>query len=313
MSKLIKLCQINPFVRWIHTCECGNKDGYTFLSGFDCQLMYVLDGHGFLQVPTGFLSLRPGTLALINEGVRYNLRPYTHERLYLLVINFDYTQVHNHDKKLLPPEQQTLYDTKKRISNVVPEEIPHSQGILCQSNMQALEPMLQKMKRVFDKGRRFSDAMLSGQMKEILCVFFANLDFEESPAVAPGERLVWDTIAYFDHHYMEDITYASIAAHLNYHPNHINKQFVKYTGKSLRQHLISFRVARATELILFTDMPMTDIASSTGFNSSSYFSRVYQQTTGYSPSDMRALYSTSSRYARDALDTVQGLRRRQGI
>jgi two-component system response regulator YesN len=56
-------------------------------------------------------------------------------------------------------------------------------------------------------------------------------------------------------------------------------------GITLVTYLNRYRVDHAKALLKNGDMNLTEIALETGFSSSAYFSRVFRQETGMSPSE----------------------------
>jgi AraC-like DNA-binding protein len=54
-----------------------------------------------------------------------------------------------------------------------------------------------------------------------------------------------------------------------------------------REYITLYRIAKAEELLLNSDMSITDIALSTGFNDANYFSRAFRKYKEDSPSAYR--------------------------
>lgn len=309
MPTLIPLSQINPYIRSI-SCEyvCGQSTAEPFRA-YNNQLFYICDGVGFLQTHDGYSLLRPGTMILVGSGAMHKIISYNGERMRFIRVRFDYTQAHRqHPDPPLYVSEQRL-SSRRPLDDVVPKEMAQMQACVCANNMQALQPDLERMLMVFGSDNRYGDALLSGQFKTILSNFFAEVTAKDGGPASHGLHLVQMVFNYLDRHYMEQITNTSIAAALNYHPNYLNKQTVKYTGRSLHQHLIAYRISRATELLLFTSTPIKEIAQSTGFRSVSYFSRMFFREFGASPSRLRELYRISSEYIMHSYSAFIGLPR----
>jgi YesN/AraC family two-component response regulator len=58
-------------------------------------------------------------------------------------------------------------------------------------------------------------------------------------------------------------------------------------GISLWDYLNRFRNQKAKELLLLTDVSITEIAAEVGYDDVGYFSRVFREITGCSPRDYR--------------------------
>ena len=294
MQEQIPLRCINPYIRHIGRIEiCDNKPAGYFRA-YDCIMLYICEGNGFLQIRSSYVPLRPGTFTIINAGEPYNAIAYVGEKLSGYVLHFDYVQDHSDIQDHLAPVQAQQFSKKKLLCSPLPIEFPEAARYICVHDMQQFEERLKNMLGIYEGQKRFCDSMLSGLLKVVLCELFANYSVQQVPPISSGENLVWNVLSYINRHYMEDLSNTSIAARLSYHPNYLNRQMVLFTGRPMHQHLIACRLSKATELLLFTSVPIADIAEKTGFNSASRFSKVFQQNMGCSPSRMRALYSDAS-------------------
>jgi transcriptional regulator GlxA family with amidase domain len=69
---------------------------------------------------------------------------------------------------------------------------------------------------------------------------------------------------------------------------HFAREFKKAFGLPPHRYLLTRRVERAIALLRDTDLPITQIAFETGWNSLGTFSRVFRDITDESPGEMRA-------------------------
>jgi transcriptional regulator GlxA family with amidase domain len=63
----------------------------------------------------------------------------------------------------------------------------------------------------------------------------------------------------------------------------LERLFIKLLGRTLHQTYLGIRLAQADQLLSKTDMPVTDVALTCGFRSSSHFSRAFTDHFGLSP------------------------------
>ena len=71
------------------------------------------------------------------------------------------------------------------------------------------------------------------------------------------------------------------------HRGSLSRAFKKCFGITISDYIISRRLQKATDLLLSTDSSITEIATSCGMNSAHYFSKVFTEKTGTTPSDFR--------------------------
>lgn len=69
---------------------------------------------------------------------------------------------------------------------------------------------------------------------------------------------------------------------------HFARSFRQAFGVPPHRYLLTRRIERATALLRDTDLPITDIVFSTGWESLGTFGRTFRDITGESPSAMRA-------------------------
>ena len=69
---------------------------------------------------------------------------------------------------------------------------------------------------------------------------------------------------------------------------HFARSFKEAFGSPPHRYLLTLRIERATALLRDTDLPITEIAFRTGWNSLGTFGRTFRDITGESPGDLRA-------------------------
>ncbi len=87
--------------------------------------------------------------------------------------------------------------------------------------------------------------------------------------------------------YAQDVSVAQIAREVGMDRSYFSRRFKETTGKSPRDYLLEYRLTRAASLLAETDIPVEDIALSTGFNTPLYFSRVFKKHAGCTPTAFR--------------------------
>ncbi len=85
----------------------------------------------------------------------------------------------------------------------------------------------------------------------------------------------------------EDVSLEELAKHCRLSRGHFVKVFRATTGMPPHQWLIAQRVERAKELMMSTDMPLTEIAFQCGFSDQSHFSRLFSRAVGVTPRTWR--------------------------
>ena len=97
-------------------------------------------------------------------------------------------------------------------------------------------------------------------------------------------NIIDDVIKYTNRHYQENITLNQICTIFSKSRSCISHTFKKETGQSFREYLISVRLRSAKSLLLYSNLSISEIAYSVGFNDSNYFSNTFKKYVGLSPS-----------------------------
>jgi len=89
-------------------------------------------------------------------------------------------------------------------------------------------------------------------------------------------------------HIAENFTVADLAAVACMSPAHFARSFKATTGQCPHEFVARIRLALAKQMLAAPQLPISDIALSTGFSSQSNFSRAFRGATGMTPRDYRA-------------------------
>lgn len=87
--------------------------------------------------------------------------------------------------------------------------------------------------------------------------------------------------------YQSGITLDEIAQKLNVTPEYLSMQFHKEVGETYSSYLKNYRISKAKELLVGTQMKQYEIARQVGYADSKYFGKVFRECTGYSPAAYR--------------------------
>ena len=104
---------------------------------------------------------------------------------------------------------------------------------------------------------------------------------------ALGSGQVGRALRYIEHHYNTNISLESMAAQLYISPTYLSRLLNEKTELGFYGWLNYFRIEKARELLLHTDMKHYEIAEAVGYSSYKVFSEHFQQITGCTASQYR--------------------------
>ncbi len=93
--------------------------------------------------------------------------------------------------------------------------------------------------------------------------------------------------AYMENNYTEDIEMDRLLELSHYSRRHFIRLFSDTYGVSPHKYLLRLRIRHATQLLMETNLTMSEIALRCGFNDSNYFGRVFKKYKSVSPNSYR--------------------------
>ncbi|GKX28196.1 hypothetical protein SH1V18_06760 [Vallitalea longa] len=100
-----------------------------------------------------------------------------------------------------------------------------------------------------------------------------------------AEKVIEKAIAYIDEKFYIDISLEDVANHVFLNSVYFCRYFKQKTGETFTDYLTKVRMEEAIKLIQKGKYKTYEISSRVGYKSSKYFSRVFKQFTGLSPSE----------------------------
>ncbi|WP_211749279.1 helix-turn-helix domain-containing protein [Paenibacillus sp. Marseille-Q4541] len=101
------------------------------------------------------------------------------------------------------------------------------------------------------------------------------------------DSVVEEIKQYIHLHYGQDLTRISLAEIVYLNPDYLARIFKKETGISLGTYIIQTRIEAAKRLLEMTSLSVYAVGTKVGYGNYPYFSKLFKQDTGLTPSDYR--------------------------
>ena len=120
-------------------------------------------------------------------------------------------------------------------------------------------------------------------------------------------RIVNQTKELIDEVFAENVRYdsrlrfsslLSEKLHLNY--DSISELFTELESVTLEKYIITKRLEKVKELLVYTEFTLTEIAYMTGFSSINHLSRQFKELTGFSPSHFKDVRASKQKLTKQA-------------
>ena len=124
-----------------------------------------------------------------------------------------------------------------------------------------------------------------------LYLFIDYLSRSSSSKIATSGRVrdfyIKEALNYIEQNFQNDISVENIASFCGLNRTYFGRIFKETVGKSPQQFLLSYRMAKAAELLKLTDLSISDIGNAVGYPNQLHFSRAYKNVYGVSPREWR--------------------------
>jgi len=223
----------------------------------------VLCRKGKITVGTGGIKfiLTPGDFLAVPKSKRHVVAVETDRSEFINVL-FRGTLFDNLRNRLLPlnPEELELFDDlvehAREPFQMVRAELAVADltGILCRISLRLPEDPLQNGTRSANGKKYASDIVLKA-------------------------------LDYLEDHYREPVSLEETADHTGISASHLRHLLLRETGSGFSVHLLQIRIAHARNLIESSSGNIKNIAADCGFNSLTFFYRVFKRLTGMTPAE----------------------------
>ena len=151
------------------------------------------------------------------------------------------------------------------------------------------EKIREGIERIYQaKGGTYDAAVaMAGGLYTLLSVFM-HYSRREEHETDSQVMYVEKAEGYIETNYSYPITVEDVAAYVGISRSHLFRSFQNYMRKSPKEFLTGYRIKQACRLLRETDLSVSAIAYSVGFENNLYFSKAFRKQKGLSPSEYRA-------------------------
>lgn len=240
----------------------------------EVEINYIRSGHCIMGVGNTFIPLKAGCCIMVCEGVPHSFIVENKEKCSIVQLEF-YVEIEEEFWQRLGLEKNK--NGYYKFINC--EMVSYLMESLCRMNR--IETPYKELQMKLGFFQLFLE--LSG---------YVQMEQKESGAGKKTRRLD-EIIWYINENYEQDFSIEQLAEQFGISSRYLRKCFADETGISCQNYINSLRISKAKELLWFTDQTVTEIAMQTGFNSTQYFCRMFQQCAEMSPREYRNLWKGS--------------------
>lgn len=133
---------------------------------------------------------------------------------------------------------------------------------------------------------------LRNVLSEIWMYLYQSIQASQNPKASrqmeTNDIRVKQMLLYIMEHYQAKISISDLAGFVNISERECYRLFQQQLRQPPNLFLQQYRIQKAKTLLCTTEMPVTEVATASGFESISYFSKIFKRLTAMTPSQFRA-------------------------
>ena len=110
---------------------------------------------------------------------------------------------------------------------------------------------------------------------------------EEHQQFGVSNDVISEVKKYIDEHISEKISRSEIADYVFLNENYLSRLFHKEVGCSISKYILEKRLALSKKLLIQTKLSVSEIGERVGYDTTTYFVRIFKQETGKTPNEFR--------------------------
>ncbi len=268
---------------------------------FDYELLHIAEGYLEVHIDNRVYQGAPGDFLLFKPGVEHSFSAATGsmgnsclKNLHLPHIHFDliyrddhriYTsfkplsEFSNAERAMISP------DLTEKGEFCIPEYIKLR-------DPQPVKELLMKIIKERETNSYGHNLIENGYLLEILGLLLRSANLLSEPQVELNLHRLTKVRNLIQENYNKDVSIDELVKMSGLSKYYFLRVFKKAFGKSPIELKRSIQMSKAEELLIYTDMPITEVAKKVGYNSIHAFSRAFRNVKGTSPSRFNELQRT---------------------
>ena len=248
----------------------GHPSGYHFSWNNgrvlqEYQINYITEGEGTMETQAGSFHIREGSVILLRPNVWHRYKPLKHTGWLEHYVGF----------------MGEVADKMIKSSEVLAES-PVIQIGFHENIINCFQDIFNHVKAERPGYHQVCSGLIMHILGQIISLK-KNENFRHSQI----EKTIQKACLIIRDNPAQNLNIENLSAELNVNYSLFRKAFKKYTGLSPMQYHTALRMKQGVYLLTNTDLSVKEISFNLGFCSVFYFSKLFKEKTGRTPSDFR--------------------------
>lgn len=265
MHQRISLKSENNSLIYITKTEL-NKDFKTnFHSHPNLEILLIISGNGYIQTTNRKINIFQHDLIIINRNCKHC---EISDNLVFFAIGIN---------------KANIFLKEKFIKKIIYYSLDNT----------SYQKMFSLYQLIFMEGVSTQDGYLSiidNALKSIITLIKRHNDLIYNTSTNDKESdLISNVKSIIQHNYHLNFKLDDISSSLSISKSKLCHQFKKEVGLSIIEYKLQYQLEEAKNLLISTDMNISEISSFVGFNGTSYFTEIFKQKFHLTPSEFRKI------------------------
>lgn len=252
----------------------------SYLHSHDClEIDLIVEGKGFYIIDDQSFPIGKGDIFIINNSEQHVAIHEQPLNILVMIFSPDFIWEKSNQVDFLKP----FFNRRKSFSNQVKSDSAYYEEL-----RHLLESIEKEFEEKNDGWQMFVKAMVLHFLADAYRHYqkVEELTKDGKNGVQPYERIK-PAIEYIHLHYKEKITLDRLAKTVAMNRTYFSTIFSRTMNMKAFDYIDQVRINQSIKLLKDTDLNITEIAFSSGFNSVSYYNRVFKEIIHESPSYYR--------------------------
>jgi AraC-like DNA-binding protein/mannose-6-phosphate isomerase-like protein (cupin superfamily) len=261
------------FIKLYQVGELGCECSYQIDSHFQVchEISYIVSGEGWFYTDGVEFKVSAGDIIINQKNHMHAIKADKDKDLRFLYLAFDFIE-------------DDLDENNRGLVSIF-ENVRHT---IVKDRFDMLVPFTRIMDELYNKAE-FSQIMLESYINEILIITYRSFLQKKFSICLPEKSInavgytVYSVIRYVDENIYDIQNVKSISGFLGYSYSYLSHLFKDKMGITLQNYISLKKIEKATELIKYGRLSITQIAMKLNFEAVQAFSKSFKRATGYSP------------------------------
>lgn len=250
------------------------------------EIFYLLEGERRFFFDNRAYLVKGGTLILVDENA-----------IHMTMANSD--QEFGHDRIILYVDRDKMKEYDQMFSNLNLVKFLHQNyGVfpLNEKQQQDFINLYLKLQNEFDNKNRNYKAMID---MEIIMYFIQFMRENHTPALQDQDQVssskyktIYAVADYISENFDRQLSLDNLAGQFFISKYYLSRTFKEITGYGINEYINIHRIQRAKRLLEETDMSISEISIALGYESMTYFEKIFKTYMTLSPLKYRKTLNT---------------------